>query len=305
MNAVVADAHGHRAAGRRLANTHVPALYVSPSKMEDYETCGQKYKLKHKERITAVDDGINLVYGDVIDCSVEETLTEWMGGKTPDPVAIFNRRWNDVLAAGSLTYSTAKQALSPTDLASIGAKVMAKFLPWWEAQGYEVLRANDGKLVMQRNIEIELPGNVIVRTKLDVVVRKGDKVRLIDWKTAKQASQPGFETVSDQLTAYEVGILLLAPELGFDPEDLEGAGFVEFTKHKKDPLVIASPFTHGRRSTAQLAAWVEKALWMAEDIRRGRFPKRPGMAFNSPCKMCDYVGLCWDGDTTGLSYPKN
>jgi hypothetical protein len=57
------------------------------------------------------------------------------------------------------------------------------------------------------------------------------------------------------------------------------------------------------RTAEQLAEFRRKVAWIGDDIRAGRFPRRPRMAFNSPCNLCELHGLCATGDRTGLQVP--
>ncbi len=71
---------------------------------------------------------------------------------------------------------------------------------------------------------------------------------------------------------------------------VERLGLLELVKRKvptktgKGPEVLA-PITVPRHSTAEVADYAQKVRWVAEDIERGRFPKRGLMAHNTPCEL--------------------
>jgi hypothetical protein len=51
---------------------------------------------------------------------------------------------------------------------------------------------------------------------------------------------------------------------------------------------------------SDVTEFVRKARWVAVNIEAGYFFPNPRMAWNSPCGLCDYKRLCYDGTTEGL-----
>jgi len=109
---------------------------------------------------------------------------------------------------------------------------------------------------------------------------------------------PDFEVKSDQLTAYQ--ILLDAYAYKFGIPAVGSLGFLEAIKRKTTPDWDAPRMTK-RRSPERVKEYLDKVIWMAEDIRKGRTPSRSLMAWNSPCKMCDFFSLCTTGNPDNVA----
>ena len=128
----------------------------------------------------------------------------------------------------------------------------------------------------------------------------------LDLKTPSTPTDLGWLANADQLTGYQLLLDAHAERWGLPP--VERLGLLELVKRKvptrtgKGPEVLA-PITVSRHSTAEVADYAQKVRWVAEDIERGRFPKRGLMAHNTPCELCAVRGLCRSGDLEGLIVP--
>jgi hypothetical protein len=252
-------------------------LYLSPSKIADYETCGYAYARKHIDRWREEVDAHSLAFGGAIDEACDAHIRGLINGNVVDPVEVFDREW-DLALQRSMAFNKTHDENS---LRSMGRVLMERFPAAWAATGYSVVVDPQGEPVMQRNLEIELPNRVVLRTKLDLLVNTPHgTIANIDLKTAASRYPEYLTPLSEQLTAYAV------------PKTKRGEG----------PTVEA-PILAPRRPDAVIAEFLQKVQWIAEDIRRGRFPRRPRMGFNSPCGLCYLRDHCGSADDSGIVKP--
>jgi hypothetical protein len=132
----------------------------------------------------------------------------------------------------------------------------------------------------------------------------------LDLKTSAIAYGEEFLLSSDQLTDYQLLTEGNSDQLGLDESGVKSVGFFEGIKRKvpktnrgKGPEFL-QPLIGPKRSAERLAERKQKLIWMGEDIRRGRFPKRPRMAYNTPCAMCEFSKFCLKGSKEGLVFPE-
>ena len=163
-----------------------------------------------------------------------------------------------------------------------------------------------GAPVLERKLELQITPGLVFVGQPDLVVLDGDgALGCLDLKTPSSPTDPAWLAGADQLTGYQLLLDAHAERLALPP--VARLGLLELVKRKvtakgKGPEVC-SPITVARRHAEVLAAYTQKVGWVAEDIDRGRFPKRSLMAHNSPCGLCAFRGLCQDGDPEGLVLP--
>jgi hypothetical protein len=279
-------------------------LYLSPSKIADYETCGYAYARKHIDRWREEVDAHSLAFGGAIDEACDAHIRGLINGNVVDPVEVFDREW-DLALQRSMAFNKTHDENS---LRSMGRVLMERFPAAWAATGYSVVVDPQGEPVMQRNLEIELPNRVVLRTKLDLLVNTPHgTIANIDLKTAASRYPEYLTPLSEQLTAYQIAVDAHAPSLGI--AQVDEVGFIEMlkravpkTKRGEGPTVEA-PILAPRRPDAVIAEFLQKVQWIAEDIRRGRFPRRPRMGFNSPCGLCYLRDHCGSADDSGIVKP--
>jgi len=280
-------------------------VYVSPSKLADLETCGFMYAKKHIERWKEETVSHALVFGSAFDDTIDCYLRNKLIGVEIDIVGTFEMLWDERTSKEAVAYSS---TTSSTEMRQMGGMMASRFPEAWDATGYSIALDPEGEPIMQRNLEIELPHNIVLRTKLDLVVKtREDKILLMDLKTAA-AIYPEFLTpLSEQLTAYQIAVEAHGPSLGI--EKLDGLGFIEAIKRKvpkrdgQGPTVEA-PVVAPRRTDVQVAEYLQKVQWAVEDIRRGRFPRRPRAGYNTPCALCFMQNYCAFGETEGIVMPE-
>ena len=279
-------------------------MRLSPTAVLKYETCPQQYYLDEVVRVRPVHKAANLVFGGVVHQVIETWLRGWLHGPAPDAGALFDTAWQTARDAGGIDYSTTQ---SPEGLTATGRALATGFAVAWP--GFGLLPALDGagEPVLERKLELQITPGLVFVGKPDLVVLDGDgALGCLDLKTPSSPTDPAWLTGADQLTGYQLLLDAHAERLALPP--VARLGLLEpvkrkvATKNGKGPEVCP-PVTAPRRAPEALAAYTQKILWVAEDIDRGRFPKRSLMAHNSPCGLCAFRGWCQDGDPEGLVLP--
>ena len=281
---------------------------VRPSMILKHDDCPAAYDYQYVQGIRTDSVSVNLSFGTASHAGATGWLEADALGKHFDPVDAFKAEWKKALENEVLSFPSDK---TPEDYEKIGLRLMESFPESWKASGLTVLIDPQGQPVVERRLQSRIAPGIILSGQPDVfAVNEDFDVVLPDIKTPASPSAPFFATASEQLTSYQ----LLAEDeknkalLGIDRVDL--LGFYEGIKRKvpktkdgKGPT-WEKPLLASRHSDRQVNDLVRKAMEMKRDHDRGYFPKRPRMAFNTPCAMCDFRNWCHNVDPTGLVWKK-
>ena len=278
-------------------------MRLSPTAVLQYEACPHQHYLDRVLGLRPRHKAANLVFGGVVHGVLETWLRGWLRGPAPDAAALFDAAWQTARAAGGIDYSSIQ---SPESLTATGRALVAQFAAAWPGFGLLPALDGDGAPVLERKLEVPLAPGVAFVGQPDLVVLDADgALGCLDLKTPSSPTDPAWLTGADQLTGYQLLLDAHAERLALPP--VARLGLVELVKRKvtakgKGPEVCP-PVTVARRRAEALAAYTQKVGWVAEDIARGRFPKRSLMAHNSPCGLCAFRGWCQDGDPDGVIVP--
>lgn len=283
----------------------VEPLYLSPSRIADWERCRWSYLLKHVYRWRETTTGNALIFGGAIDEAVDAHLRGLLQGREVDPTEVFIAAFLQKADEGPVDYGA---KWSEESMLAMGIELMKRWPDAWQEMGLTVACDATGEPLMQREVAFALPGNVIVRGRIDlgVFTREGE-FAVVDNKTAAQPYPETALMLNEQLTTYQIGMDIAAEQWGLPkPGRL---GLIEMIKRQVpkrtgqgptvEPLVLTA-----RRSEQQVKEYLQKILWIAEDIRGQRFMKNPRMAFESPCAMCSMARACTAGDYTDVDFSK-
>lgn len=292
-------------------NAPVKDVYLSHSARECYLTCPRQYRYKYIDRMSTKKTSSNLGFGVAVHaaCAAYLFATVVPTPITVDPIAVFNIEWKKFQENNDVDYGS---RWNPENLKEIGEALVKAFMEWWPTSGFIVVVDAKGAPVVERRLRMRLPGGVIFTTVKDILVMRlaDGKVGVVDIKTPAQLAIEGFAKVNDQLTGYQVSGDAFADELGIEQVDF--MAFLELHKvtvkeapkkaDAKQPIQprVVEPELAPRHSQEEIVEWLEETRCIANDIRNKRFPRRPGDSFSSPCKMCDFAGLCLNNDPAGL-----
>ncbi len=280
-------------------------VYLSHSASTRYEVCPEQYRLMYQERWTAEATSLNFGYGGAADEAMSAFIVAHaLGhGDEVDMPAIFEAYFRQFDEEHAVAYNSRFPDMDAV-LAS-GKLLVARYKEDYLKRGYVAALDPEGKPIVQRKLRVKLPGNVYYTAILDtILITPQFEVVIVDNKTASNEAPEDFHETAGQLTGQQLVVEAHKEELGID--HIDGLMFYQAIK-KAVPKssrgtgpVMAEPHQVRPRTKEELDAYVESRLWIAEDIRRGRFPKRPLDAYNSPCAMCDFASLCIYGQTEGL-----
>lgn len=267
------------------------------------DDCRRMYWYRYIRKVEAVALSANLAFGRCLDVATREYLRELtLGRPLPDPVADFRSRWADEIRTQVLVFSATQ---NPQTFERMGVDLLRLLPESWDQTGYEVALNAAGEPMLdvklshflgrQADIELYLDGTLDVLVYTD----EGD-LAVLDVKSAAAAHTPLYTVRSDQLTSYQVLVESNRSMLGLPP--LRRLGFWDFLKRRASSRV-EKPLVVPLRSPQELREFRQKCFWIAEDIKRGRFPKASRMQFNTPCEMCEYAQHCVYGDEEGLVFP--
>lgn len=240
---------------------------LSPTGALQYESCPKQYELAHVRRIRPERRPANLVFGQVVHLVVEEWIKGWMAGRPFDPAAMFDREWHAAREAEGIDYSATQ---SPRALAETGRALVSRFAGRWP--GFERLPALDryGEPLIERELEVRVGPDLTYAGKPDLIVfDPRGRLECLDFKTSRAPVDPGWLAAADQLTGYQILLDAHAGRLGVPR--VERLGLLELVKRtaKGEGPEVRAPVSVGRRSPAEVEAYLDKLRWMAEDIRRG------------------------------------
>ena len=264
-------------------------INLSPSKIQTYETCPRMYYFKYIAKVPVEVTSANLPFGTAIHTGIEQYL---LNGA--DPVDVFEATWKKANEEEAIQYSS---QWTQSEMNETGVHLMKLFPTHWDQWGYQIAYEDDNKPLIERMFTITLKhGDIEVkfRGKIDIAVfLPSGHLGILDWKSPAQESTIIFAERADQHTAYQ---MLVESEKDLDMY-VDKVGYSDLVKAKipkrkgRGPHI---PDIHwvDRRSDQVVLEYKMKILKTAQDIQRNYFPRQPGMAYNTPCNMCDYPDTC-------------
>jgi len=282
-------------------------MKLTPTGLLTYEDCPRKYWYTAIARVRTRQTAANLVFGEVIHTVIATALRQ---PRLPSPEEVtewFDQYWENAIASQEVEYSTTQ---SPASLAATGRALATQWAETWPHWELTPLVDEQGEPLIERRLRTALTPALTLSGTPDLIAMDGQgRIVIVDFKTPAQACDTDFPAVADQLTAYQLLVENHAEALGISR--IDRLGFVELIKRKvpsnnrgKGPEVLP-PLLVDRRPDETLADYRQKALWVTEAIHQGRFPKRTGQAYNTPCALCHYRRHCQFGETDGLLFPED
>ena len=278
-------------------------IRLSASQVAAADDCRRLHWYRSIAKVKVDALAANLAFGKSVDLVIREYLDALTRGKPPpDTRGRFRELWAEQCDEHELSYASTQ---TPDDFLRIGERAMDEFPTAWEQTGYTVVTDAAGDPLLDLRLEAFMGEELGIRLwwvgVLDIVVytREMDTA-VIDAKTSATAHTPLYTIRSEQLTGYQILLDANRQTLGIPPVDR--LGFLDVLKRKTAPHV-PPPVVVNKRPPEELAEFRQKLFWIADDIRRERFPKVSRMQYNTPCTLCDFSGHCVRGDTEGLIFP--
>jgi ATP-dependent DNA helicase UvrD/PcrA len=235
-------------------------LQLSASAIGAYETCPMKYLFRYSWGIRG---GPNpqTQFGNMMHTTIKEFVGEVKrrGKSVPleEIFAIFEREW---------TSAGFPDEYQEEEYRKAGREQLEAFYHTYIAAPADVL-------YQEKPFELPLEHEVVVTGRMDQVNRwHKNEVEIIDYKTGR--ARDAKKTAAD----LQLGIYALAAR---EVLDLEPSRLVFYNLVNNEAVTT----TRGEKA---LAATKEKIAEVADLIRAGEFPTRPGFA----CAYCDYKPIC-------------
>lgn len=272
-------------------------LTLRPSHILEYLKCPKSYYLKYVIKAGPIKQPVNLFFGTVIHKTVQAFLMERIVDKEIEDY--FDSLWKEEQEEVEVEKPTGKWTLD--DLFNVGVKLVSQFPKKWRETGLIPLIDSEGQFVIERTIKLQIDNNIVLSGTPDVVcMNQAGEIVILDFKTASSPAWEGFNILSDQLKAY---ILLFSNSLeaiNMGITKVDKVGFMEFLKRKKTPKVLPPVLTE---EISVDEGFIKKIKWVGENIVNENFFANPLMAWNSPCRMCEFQNYCAYGSTEGLYIP--
>jgi len=236
----------------------VEGPHLSFSRINRYLHCPEQYRLYYIENLRPKFAPASLVFGQIVHQALAFFFRE-----QDDPVRLFLNQWNEAKGF-DLDYGERE---SWDKLRVSGQALLAKFIQE-EVDRLQNVRAAEKTFELRiSTLSLPLVGVIDLLADLD------GKPTVVDFKTAASAYQEHEVILSDQLTAYQLA----------EPQTEQTALCVLVkTKLPKIEWHISE------RSPQRLAEFLEKIRYIAGEIAKRRFYKRPGKW----CSWCDYLPVC-------------
>ena len=280
-------------------------MKISPSGKEKYDNCPYAYYLHYKEGIRQEHESATLIFGGIVHEVIAEYLLAKHADISYDTEKMFNDKWSTATETKIIEYTS--ENFTAEDAPLVGERLCGDFPQAWEDSKLEVVVDDKGP-VIERHYEIQIDSGVIHHGYIDLMAKdEAANVCVIDNKTPAQPTPDWFAKEAAQLKSYQLMI-----EQGTDQyiEKINKLGFFELIKRKvpikkgasKGPEIMP-PVLVDAHSADTLREHKQNILWVVDDIKRGRFPKRSRMAYNTPCGLCEFQGYCYEGNKDGLTFP--
>lgn len=261
-------------------------IIISPSRLTGM-TVGCSWREQFSFlRIRSRRPSRSLILGSLIDLGIESVIHE---DDLFTSLVMIERKWRQhyalVFSSDDLEY--AKQAVR-------------LFHDWWHVQELIApITLPNGFPAVQVRLTMNHPDDpgIEIKAYLDFIgiYLPTGELTCIDFKTGKQRHKAEFGIRAEQLTFAQMLVEHHLAELGqADFGGVAKLGYLEIHTSAKQPA-LGELKTYERRSAAQIAELLRKSTAVATRIRRGEFFRDPGMAYNSPCNLCEYETLCRTG----------
>jgi len=277
-------------------------VYVRPSGIISYNNCPAQFNYQYILRRKSTEGtSANLVFGTCVHLAIGNYLMATTLGREYDPVKGFQEAWLKAIGAELVVLN---KTMNYLDLFRIGTRFSEDFPKVWEESGFQVFCDEAGP-VLERRWKANLGDNVILDGQLDLLAVTPDgELALIDIKCPAGTTSEEFTRNAIQLSYYQK---LIEENLGLK---VSKVGYWELIKRKvpqqkfskktgkplklvgSGPLVSPEPLIVDARGDLQMKQDLDLARSTGEKIRRKEFYKNSGMAYNTPCDMCEHVASC-------------
>lgn len=295
--------------GSIISNSIIPQKFpLSHSAYQKMNTCGLSYDLYYNKKIKNKYSKATMISGRVFDEVFNEFLRCVWNQNNFDLKNYFEKVWHD-------EYVSKEKEAKNTDLSLYESiKYICSLIPQsYRDSGIVPYSTVDGEPCVQHKHTFDIGYGVKVTTIIDLIgfSQRLNKPVIIDVKACAPSALASkeFVSISEQLLIYSLSAEA-DPRLNCDSFDF-GAYWQGERKAmpalKKDqtlragaryPQIIKPEIE--RFNDFHKSQMADRYIHTQLDINKGKFFGGSRMAYNSPCSLCDYAGLCIKGDNSGL-----
>jgi DNA helicase-2/ATP-dependent DNA helicase PcrA len=234
-------------------------LQLSVSAIDTYERCPLKYMFQYMWGLRGGPHA-QMTFGNVMHTTVKELVGEIQKGRAmsfDEVIAVYEREWSAAGYADDYHERQYRRA---------GREQLQAFYNSYSQAPADVL-------YQEKRFELPLEHEIVVTGRMDQVNRiEHGGIEIVDYKTGRPRDE---KKATDDL---QLSVYALAAQnvLGLTPTRLI---FYNLTNNQS----IATS-----RDAKALAATRQKITLVADQIRAGEFPARPGYA----CAFCDFKAVC-------------
>lgn len=284
-------------------------LYFSASRIMKFDSCPRSYQFSYVENLKPMVQDAKLLFGQAIHKACTDYLIAKCEDKDFDIVKVFVDEFTSSTTQVPVTWPT---DWTRDDFLATGKVLTTKFPEVWASMKITPLLNEFGEPWIEKKFRYSLGSNIvpghpeveiIITAYPDVIgLNEDGQIVDVDLKTTASDYPEGFGLLSDQLTTYDLTGRHFAEKLG---GSFQGHQFIELTRKKvpkktgEGPQVIPSD-VYPKRSDEQIAEFLQKIVWQAQDIVEKRYPRRPGHPASTSCKFCDFQSICHSNDRSGF-----
>lgn len=256
------DARAYSRIGRWAETFHPPLaepLVLSASAIDTYQTCPLKYLL---QQVWGLRGGphASMTFGNVMHTTIRQFVGELRKGRRmafEDVVSIYQREWS---SAGF------RDGYQEEEYRKAGLEQLEAFYGTYSRAPADVLH-------QEKYFELPLDPNVVVTGRMDQINRLGtDQAEIVDYKTGRP------KAVKDAEKSLQLSLYALATR---EVLELKTARLVFYNLTTNEAVA-------GERDEKALEQARQTVAEVADQIRAGHFPARPGFA----CRSCEFQPIC-------------
>lgn len=277
-------------------------MIVSFSRLHKYETCGAAYFYQYIRRLFTEKVSANLLFGKALHKGITDYISGHAVGIVVDPVPIFESEWARLLSNTIVEFSATQ---TPEAFHGTGIALAGRFPEFWEQSGLTAIIDPKGEPMVEKKLTMKAVPGVDLLGYLDLLALTADgEIANIDLKTTLVPASEHMLLLGEQLTDYQMLAEANASQLGI--EKVAKVGYIDLLKRKvskgkrgKGPEIIGPSLVPARSNEMQRERRA-KIDHLVTQIKKSAFFRNPGMAYNTPCSMCDFRNLCMYGSMDGL-----
>jgi len=250
---------GETADGSTPKSTSREMLHLSATKIETYDTCPLKYRLKHIDNVSERKTRATLEFGSIMHAVLEEFHGLKITEQTEENLKyLLNKNWRE---------DAFEYRLRGEEFRKQGEEILSDYFRFIQENPPNVLKRESPFSYVMEQINVKISG------KIDRIDQDGDTLAIVDYKTSKKKEKAETNL---QMALYTEAILRDAvPGVKGNP----GKANLHFLRHGDDPL-SSHQFSEQNLQDSRI-----KISKVADGIRSGSFEPDKN-EFN--CRYCDY-----------------